>query len=224
MAQWSFARFRWGMVAYAAILAAQCSWLLLTQFTQDNLSRLPIDSQSAASAVRQRNDETWAAWIGYIHGDLWADAAYTHADLLWTNSATDETASSASQAVAELDRAVRYAPHLSGGWLLRAALVARYPVLGAVSAAGSLRMSYYTGPSELQLLPLRASVATRLASLDPELEELAARDLRLLLSHGGKASIVRDYQLASAAGKHLIERIAAESDPTLASDLHVAPQ
>ena len=37
----------------------------------------------AAAAAEQRDAASWAAAIGAIRGDLWAESAFTYADLLW---------------------------------------------------------------------------------------------------------------------------------------------
>ena len=119
--------FRLVTLVLAIILGAQCIWLLLAELTRPGVNHLPTDPQSAALAAKQRNDATWAAWIGAIRGDLWADSAYTYSDLLWASSSNESEQTEALDRVqVRLDRALRYAPHQSSTWLLLAALASRY--------------------------------------------------------------------------------------------------
>ena len=207
--------FRLASLAFAVLLGVQCIWLLLAELSRPNLIRLPTEAQAAAAAVEQRSDAAWAAWIGSIRGDLWAESAFTYADLLWTGPGTDsDQTKSLEQARARLDRALDDAPHQAGAWLLLAGLASRYrwPNLNATEA---LKMSYYTGPSEETLMPLRLSVATRSEAVgDTEVQEFVRRDLRLLLSRQRKSAVAEAYAGASPAGKRLIEGAVGESDPS----------
>ena len=207
--------FRLATLAFALLLGVQCIWLLLAELSRPNLIRLPTEAQAAAAAVEQRSDAAWAAWIGSIRGDLWAESAFTYADLLWTGPGTDpDQTKSLEQARARLDRALDDAPHQAGAWLLLAGLASRYrwPNLNATEA---LKMSYYTGPSEETLMPLRLSVATCSQAVgDTEVQEFVRRDLRLLLSRQRKSAVAEAYAGASPAGKRLIEGAVGESDPS----------
>ena len=207
--------FRLAILAFAVLLGVQCIWLLLAELSRPNLIRLPMDPQAAAAAVEQRSDAAWAAWIGSIRGDLWAESAFTYADLLWTGPGTDlDQTKSLEQARARLDRALDDAPHQAGAWLLLAGLASRYrwPNLNATEA---LKMSYYTGPSEETLMPLRLSVATRSEAVgDTEVQEFVRRDLSLLLSRQRKSAVAEAYAGASPAGKRLIEGAVGEIDPS----------
>lgn len=225
MKQASSTKFRVVTFLLAAVLGIQCIWLLLTEFSRSAVDDLPTDLHGAAIASQQRNDATWAAWIGAVRGDLWGEAAYTYSDLLWTNNASNgaQTAKSLDEARVRLDRAVRYAPHQSGAWLLLAGLSARYRWSNS-DPAGALKMSYYTGSSELPLLPLRSLVAAQLPALDDELQLFAKEDLQLLIARQDKPAIVHDYQSASPAGKEFIAQVVGEIDPTFAATLHLGAQ
>jgi hypothetical protein len=85
-------------------------------------------------------------------------------------------------------------------------------------------MSYYTGSSELPLLPLRSLVAAQLPALDDELQLFAKEDLQLLIARQDKPAIVHDYQSASPAGKEFIAQVVGEIDPTFAATLHLGAQ
>jgi hypothetical protein len=216
--------FRVGILLFAAILGVQCVWLLLAELSRPGFDHLPTDPQSAATASQGRNDATWAAWIGALRGDLWAESAYTYADLLWVNSSNDsELTKPLDQARRRLDRAARYAPHQAGAWLLLAGLATRYR-WSKPNPAEALRMSYYTGPSELALVPLRSLVATEQTTLDDELQQLVRRDLRLLIAQGDKPAIIQDYQSATPSGKQFIEQVLGEIDPPFGASLRQGSQ
>jgi hypothetical protein len=223
--QTSFRNFRIATLVFAVVLGAQCIWLLLAEFSQPGVNSIPTDSQSAALAAKERNDATWAAWIGAVRGDLWADSAYTYSDLLWTNSSnSSENTPSLALVRGRLDRAVRYSPDQPGAWLLLAGLASRYR-WSRPAPAEALKMSYYTGPSELQLMPLRLLVTVQLDELnDSDLQLLARRDIRLLFSHQGKPVVIQAYQSATSAGKHFIEQAIGDIDPTFIEPLRGGAQ
>jgi hypothetical protein len=224
MNQKSSTSFRVATFLLAAVLGTQCIWLLLAEFSRPSVERLPTDPQSAAVAAKQRVDATWAAWIGAIRGDLWAQSAYTYSDLIWFNSSDDiKLNNSLDEARARLDRAARYAPHQAGVWLLLAQLGSRYRWSNP-DPAEALKMSYYTAPSELSLAPLRSLVAAQLPVLNDELQLLVRQDLRLLVSEQNKPAIVQDYEAASPTGKRFIEQAISEIDPTLGASLRLGAQ
>ena len=217
--------FRIVTLAFAIALGAQCIWLLLAELTRPSVNHLPMNPQSAALAAKQRNDATWAASIGGIRGDLWAVSAFTFSDLLWTNSSNrSENIPSLAMVRRRLDRAVRYSPDQPAAWLLLAGLASRYR-WSKPEPAEALKMSYYTGPSELQLIPLRLLVTVQLDKLDDsELQLLAQRDIRLLFAHQGKPAVIQAYQSATPAGKHLIEQAIGEIDPSFVEPLRGGAQ
>jgi hypothetical protein len=217
--------FRIVTLILAIALGAQSIWLLLAELTRPGVNHLPMNPQSAALAAKQRNDAIWAASIGGVRGNLWADSAYTFSDLLWTNSSnSSENTPSLAMVRRSLDRAVRYSPNQPGAWLLFAGLASRYR-WSKPDPAEALKMSYYTGPSELQLMPLRLIVTMQLDTLDDtELQLVARRDLRLLVAHQGKPVIVQAYQSATPAGKHFLEQALAEIDPTFIEPLRGGAQ
>jgi hypothetical protein len=217
--------FRIVTLIFAITLGAQCIWLLLTELTRPSVNHLPMNPQSAALAAKQRNDATWAASIGGVRGDLWADSAYTFSDLLWTNSSnSSENTPLLALVRGNLDRAVRYAPNQPGAWLLVAGLASRYR-WSKPDPAEALKMSYYTGPSELQLIPLRLLVTVQLDAIDDgELQLLARRDIRLLFAHEGKPVVIQAYQSATPAGKHFIEQTIGEIDPNFVESLRGGAQ
>jgi hypothetical protein len=217
--------FRLATLILAALLGAQCTWLLLAELTRPGIDRLPTNAQAAAASAKQRNDASWTARIGAIRGDLWAESAFTSADLLWASPDDDPQAKAAfERARAELDRALGYAPHRADAWLLLAGLELRYRSRESDPAEG-LRMSYYTGPSERPLVPLRLLVATRLEALDDiEVQQFVRRDLRFLLAQPQSSAVAEAYAGGSRAGKQFIERAVGEIDPAYLGWLRTGAQ
>lgn len=215
----SHVTFRGATVLLAAVLGVYCIWLLAAELTRSGVNDPPTDRQSAAIAAEQRTRASWAARAGIIRGDLWADAGFTFADLLWTDSSgNSEPTQSVDQARGRLDRAVRYAPARAGVWLLLAGVASRYH-WSTPDPAEALRMSYYTGPNELSLMPLRTRTAGQLPALDADMQQLARRDLHLLLTHQQKGTVIQIYHSATPAGKRFIEQELGESDPSFVESL-----
>jgi hypothetical protein len=89
----------------------------------------------------------------------------------------------------------------------------------------ALKMSYYTGPSDLRLLPLRLLVATHSQALgDAEVQQLVRRDLRLLLAHGQQLAIAEAYRGASPVGRRFVEQTLGEIDPAYLGSLRTGAQ
>jgi hypothetical protein len=183
---------------------------LLAELTRPGLARLPVDALSAETAAKQRNAAAWSARIGGIRGDLWQESAFTFANLLFVNlgSIPAETASDAGVSV---DQALKYAPHQSAAWLLLAGLPQARNEIDRIEA---LKMSYYTGPSDLSLMPLRLLVAARTEALgDADIQQFASLDLRLLLTHNQQAAVTEAYQRATPAAQRFLEKTLADLDP-----------
>jgi len=83
-------------------------------------------------------------------------------------------------------------------------------------------MSYYTAPYNLALAALRLSVATRgNAVRDPGLRQLIEQELQIILARKPemRPAVLVAYATASAEGKHLIESIVQEADPSFLMQL-----
>src|SRR5262249_38323580 len=148
-----------------------------------SIENLPTNAGAAFAASEQLDTAAWVASVARIRGDLWADLAFTQADLLWRNGAKGDprTASALGRARTSLFLALRNAPHTSGAWLMLACLAWRFPSLGG-GAIEPLKLSYYTGPSEELLVPLRLETALGLEGFtDAEMRQLISRDIRHLL-------------------------------------------
>jgi len=208
----------------AVLLAAQCVWLLLPELTRPHLDQLPLDKTSAASAADYGAAAERAASLGVVRGDLWAESAFTEANLLWTDST--DTNSSTIQAVAytrtRLDRALTDGPHQSGAWLFLADLALRFPST-QLAPSEPLKMSYYTGASDRRLMLLRLRITALLAKFnDVEIRQFVSRDLRLLLNSKQITEIAGTYAVASPAAKSYIEQTIQDLDPTALDKVRAA--
>lgn len=203
--------FRLCTLLLATLLGLQCGWLTLTELSRAHINRLPTDASSAAAASKLRNVAQNAALMGAIRGDLWSQLAFTFAGLLW-DEASQVEATELQQAHNVIDRALRKSPENPGAWLLLAGLELQHPTFGR-DPIGALKMSYYTGPSEMDLTPLRLEYTARANAFDDiEMRGFLERDLRLLLSTGDSYAVVAAYNAAAPAGKLLIEQFVNDID------------
>jgi hypothetical protein len=126
-----------------------------------------------------------------------------------------------------LEHALTDAPDQSSAWLLLAGLASR-DQLRSIDAKEAhndvlLQMSYYTGPSELELMPLRLRVAIHSdAFSDIELRDSLSRGVRLLFAHQQKFAIVAAYNASPSAERQFIEQAIREIDPSVAESLRAS--
>jgi hypothetical protein len=213
--------FRAAMVLFAGVSAALALWILATQLSVTDVYKLPTTTDAATVAKVHRRDAALAANLGVIRGDLWARSAFTYAELFWaTSGATSPTSSvddtlSADVARRRIETALCYAPHRSDVWLFLAAVSSRLNWQNP-DPASALKMSFYTGPSETSLIPMRLLVAARSAALnDADVQQFVRRDIRVILLRQPalKPAIQAAYHQANAANKRIIENAVSELDP-----------
>jgi hypothetical protein len=218
----SHTAFRLITLLFAMLLGLQCVWLLTAELSRSRIHRLPTDVPAAAAAGQSQPKARRAAALGIIRGDLWAEAGFTYADLLWGDGSA-ELSPELAQALSALDHAVETAPHQSGAWLLLAGLASRHASTG-VDPVEALKMSYYTGPSEPDLMLPRLRIAARSPTFsDVVFRDFVNRDVRLLLAHQQNATLASVYSTASPAGKHFLELTVDHIDPAAAKTLVAVP-
>lgn len=210
--------FRLSILLWATFLGMQCIWLVSAELFRPGIIQMPTDKSAAATAARHSEAAELAASIGIIRGDLWAEAAFARADSLWGSAGSETRATvrdSVQRASEQLRRAVRDAPHRSDAWLLAAGLAQRFTSTG-FDPSEALRMSYYTGSSEIRLVPLRLKVAIKRDKFDDaELQEFINHDVRLLLARKQIAPLAEAYTEASAKGKDFLLRTIRDIDPSV---------
>lgn len=217
--------FRSATHLFAILLGVLFIWLLLPEMSRPSIQRLPTDGASAAAAEKWRSAAAFAASIAVIRGDLWAESAFTYSNLLWDASGpSKDLTQEAQDARLSLVNALKLAPHESGAWLLLAALTSRYPSLG-FNASEAVRMSYYTGPSEWDFMPLRLRLIANLNAFDDvELKQFASRDVGSLLARKQISALTEAYRNATPTGKRFIEQTVADIDPSIVASLRAGEQ
>jgi len=211
--------FRIVVLLFGALLGLQFVWLVSSELSRTSIVQLPGNATAAAAAAKERDRAALAAAIGLIRGELWAQSAFTYADLFFSQIDDPDVARELGHAQDSLSRALNDEPSQSAVWLLRAALGQRYPNLG-FNVSEAIKMSFYTGPSEQELIPLRLRLAVSSGTMgDAEIFPLVRRDLRLLLALKQQAVIMKAYEAASPTQKRFIERTLSEVDPAAAESL-----
>jgi hypothetical protein len=206
------------LLIFAGLLAVQASWLVSAEIIRPTLPYFPQDKASEERASATGSAAVTAASIGWVRGDLWTDAAIALSSGMTGEVARDRDpqmtlARDRARRVAE--RAARLSPHDSRAWLLLAALCSRNQ---PNEVATQLKISYYTGPNELALTPLRIRIATRSTAIaDAELQMLVAQEIQtIILRHPGlKPSLLTAYRDASPEGKQFIEAALGDLDKNL---------
>jgi hypothetical protein len=201
-------------MAFAVTLWLAGTWTLI--------SELALAPRAGPASADQRRRAAVAARVGMVRGDLWANLFFTFADAIVSRSGRDFGAiETLNEALPAAQRALVFAPFQSEVWLLLAAMAEDYE-LQAPNFIDALTMSYYTAPYNLALAALRLSVATRgNAVRDPGLRQLVEQDLQTILASKPnlRPAVVAAYATASAEGKHLIENVAQQADPSFLTQL-----
>jgi hypothetical protein len=165
----------------------------------------------------------WAAAAAPLRGDLLAAVAMARAAPLLdpdSTAASPDAAAARVGALAYARRALALAPHLSGTWLLIAALQDQGQ--SPPSSAELLKMSYLTAPAELDLMPARLRIAAASAAMaDAELRIFVRGDIRLILTRHPdlKPAIENAYRHGAAEGKAYIDEVVRSLDPGFATSL-----
>jgi hypothetical protein len=218
--------FRLSIVLWAILLGMQCVWLVSAELLRPGILQMPTDALAAAAAARHSEAADRAASIGAIRGDLWAEAAFTRADSLWGGQRSGTTANlpDSRQRPGASELALRFAPHRSDVWLLVAGLGQRFSSAG-LNPTEALKMSYYTGSSEMRLVPLRLRIAIKHDEFeDAELHEFISHDIRLLLAQKQIAPISEAYVDASAKGKDFLVQTVRDIDPSALDAVRTGPR
>jgi hypothetical protein len=196
--------------AFALLLTMQACWILIPDFY---LSRgLGVEVGAVGSAARSANLDK-AASLAAVRGDLWGNSALVRAALMEKNPA----ASSGSVSIRErLVRALVYAPCQPEIWLKLAQLADQFKWT-RYNGLALLKMVYYTGASDIELVPPRTKLALRLddAMADVELRDLVKRDLELILRRRPELTpaLVEAYKSATPAGRALADSVVARLEP-----------
>jgi hypothetical protein len=197
---------------YAAVLGVSALWLLTAELVRSASPFFPEDASTAQAAAAQRGAAAVAAWIGLVRGNLWTDYAVT----LVPGEPTADAAAASLQSLQGTRlaamRGAELAPYDARAWLLLADVDSR----GLDhKATGPLKMSYYTAPNAVSLIPLRVNIATRTDAItDPDLQILVGGEIRTIITRKPdlKSAIVKAYRDALPEGRRFIEAEVGELD------------
>lgn len=208
---------------FALVLFCQAIWILTAEYYRPSAHDFPKSKQDVETAAANRQDAELAASFGFVRGDLWAEYAFTYLNLIQHGGAVSpDTHSSAvmEQAHRAADNALSLAPHDARVWLVLAGIDARSKKL-TPGPATALRMSYYTGANEIDLIPLRLLLAVNSNALvdDDDFRRLVEHDIRVIVARKTELEpALRDvYKQASPRGQKFIEQTVRGLDPSLAA-------
>jgi hypothetical protein len=217
--------FRVVVAAWALAIGIFAVWVAGAQLMYPRTIYFPSTAAEAEALDASHNSAAAAVKIGIVRGDLWTAIAITRAaGLIFdpADKALDQAARVDADDVREIARrAARLSPHDPRIWLVLAAIDFR--LKGKSAQIGEmLRLSYYTGPNELSLMPLRLTISVQSdAMADDELQSLVPRDIQNVLMRRPdlKSSIALAYKVAVPKGREIIEATLAEADPSFLDTL-----
>ncbi len=208
---------RTAMIAIGILLAGQAAWIVLAELERPAGLTFPLDQREAAAMRPDQSAAHRAAARAVVRGDLWADSALSLAGVLWPNPAAGGSGGMPVQQTLEaLSNALRYAPHRGDMWLMLADLTSRYGLPG-LQPDPLLKMSFYTAPSQRELISTRIATALRAKTLpeDDELQDMVRRDIALAVSDRASFQpfLSAAYAAAPPQGKAFADRVIADIDP-----------
>lgn len=208
---------------FAAILGLQAVWSLAAESYRQPLPYFPTGHAGLDAITAHRDAAYTAARIGWIRGDLWADYAVTSDVGLLNDPDNLHANSKDSHAQMRLitEHAASLAPYDSRLWLLLAASNAQSGWKDDKTAA-QLKMSFYTSPNDIRLIPLRLKIATQSnAVIDDEMQYLIEHEIRTIVLNKPdlKLTIAFAHRAASPGGRQLIEKTLDGIDPKYSTEL-----
>jgi hypothetical protein len=210
------------VVAFAAVLVIGSVAImnLTAEFVRLPTLAFPTSGAKIPSQT-QVDTANWVAGVAPLRTDLKSDFALTIATQALIGETSYYKPGINQEAQAAAKQALLAGPHDSRIWLVLALLRSqrnpRDPQLAEL-----LKMSYFTGPNFLEVVPTRLqAVATSVALDDPDLQELARGDVRLILTRrlDLRTTITEAYRRGSPAGRLFIEGSAKTIDPKFAASL-----
>lgn len=205
--------------ALAVLIGILALWLMAGEILRPRLIYFPSDRNEAEALDAARASAAEAAQAGMIRGDLWTEATITNAapSLFGVAASSSEPTLQAGfenmRTIA--NRAARLSPHDPRVWLVLAGLNSRFGGNNSRTAE-AFKLSYYTGPNEFSLAPLRLLLAVQSASIsDEEIQSLVAQEIRHVVMQRPelKPAIASAYKSARPKGREVVEAVLEEADP-----------
>lgn len=191
-------------------LITQAVWMALPELY---LSVRPSSVSVLSTAAAWPNGISKPVSVAAAREDLWFRGGSRFSSD--SAPAADEQSTAPLVTSSAFARALRSSPLRGDIWLMLAAGSKHNS--SPSSTAAMLKMSYYTAPNDLDLLPLRVSVAlaTDTVVREPEFRELVKRDITLVVRHRPalRPALVTAYRSASPDGKIYLEGLISELDP-----------
>jgi hypothetical protein len=207
--------FRASCLAMGCALALVSAWVISVELLRPDMA-VPFARSDTVQGLRQRL-ATVLFWLAPFRGDVLSHAVSLDAAPLLEGKPAAEAPPALRDRVRHV---LAVAPSDSRMWLLLALLQARADAPG--DRAEPLKMSYYTGPNEVALMPLRLATAARLPSAaDEDLRILVQHELRLMAApeRTMRAAMLAAYRDASEAGRQLMDALIEPIDPALRAAL-----
>jgi len=215
----SHKQLRRSLFMFAIVLACQATWLMTAEFF---LSSSADTSERPRVAAAKHNASALAASFGFVRGDLWAASALAYSDILLEDQRTIAQSGALIERAREVaDRALGLAPYDARIWLLIARFDARFDWLNGKSSA-ELRMSYYVGANEFELIPSRLPLAVNSSEIGVrDFQQLVNHDVRIIVTRKRELTpaILTAYASASPIGQQFLEDALKEFDPDFLSKL-----
>ena len=217
---------RWARIALTClgiILTTQAALIL----SADRRLRDGVSGSLALSNKLLPEKTLKAISISTARGDLWTQTRSMFVAQGGEQSAVSDQQKSTFPSAMNAAAILRHSPSRGDVWLMLAAISKQYKSAG-YNTADLLKMSYYTAPNDLDLFPLRLSVAlgTDDVVMNPELRDLIKRDLNLVLTRRPllRPALTAAYQAASAEGKIFAEKTIYKLDPNYLGDARARHQ
>ncbi len=219
---------RIGLLGLGGVLALGGVWMLISALLLPQAVALPLDRAGATVAAAQRGRALAAARFGVVRGDLYAQAAYGDAGLLWLERAhgLDAAGAEVQAARSNAETALSLAPVNGSAWLLLATLPPASGKGAEANGLSALEMSYLTAPSDPALaLPRVERALASAVPIDKDLQELVKGDLRGILTSEPqqKPAILAAYRMAPPQNQAIFAALAADVDPDFGQSLRGEP-
>src|ERR1700682_3355004 len=119
--------FRLAIGFFACILGLHAASILASELIRPPQREIPATAEVASKRSEDRRAATWSARLGIFRSDLWAEAAVTYAELIWTaflNPSDINRSEKFAEARTLTEDALSRAPHDGRVWLILSTLYA----------------------------------------------------------------------------------------------------
>ena len=223
----SFFFFRVTVCALATLIGIFAVWIIAGELVSPRLIYFPSNPNEAKALYAVRDTAATAAVVGIVRGDLWTVAAITRAAPLLFEASGKPSEEAAPTEVENTriiaDHAARLSPHDSRIWLVLASLDSRLDGSNH-KMLETLKLSYYTGPNELSLMPLRILLAVQSNAIsDEELQSLVSLEIQRIIMQRPdlKPAIALAYKNSLPKGRDIIEAALKQADPNFLATISV---